>query len=279
MHLTFKTKLALVVGAAALALIILMAVGKGTEGRVERQLAVIQERYLPKLELGPQLENQFEHLWRGLQDAVATQDPEVLGATRQSLDQFLQQLTAAHEVVPPAEAAALRAAVQDYYTAAYDVARRQIAGEKGEAIVEAMASMQAKHNQTKQQLQRATSLDLNRLRTIHEQMLATAPEDRNARVTLNRLFHEALWHASHNTTLVEIIDRLIAHLHPQTTLEFPGRWDTILSEHNELLQAIVEHRADDAASIATEHMTQAREIRLQLYAGELGDRTRSERQQ
>src|SRR6185436_17719083 len=47
--------------------------------------------------------------------------------------------------------------------------------------------------------QRATSLDINRLRTIHEQMLATAPEDRNARVTLNRLFHEALWHASHNT--------------------------------------------------------------------------------
>jgi DNA-binding GntR family transcriptional regulator len=121
--------------------------------------------------------------------------------------------------------------------------------------------------------QRATSLDLNRLRTIHEQMLATAPEDRNARVTLNRLFHEALWHASHNTTLVEIIDRLIAHLHPQTTLEFPGRWDTILSEHSELLQAIIEHRADDAASIATEHMTQAREIRLQLYAGELGGRT------
>jgi DNA-binding GntR family transcriptional regulator len=119
---------------------------------------------------------------------------------------------------------------------------------------------------------RATSLDINRLRAIHEQMLAAPPEDEAARVTLNRLFHEGLWHASHNGTLVEIIDRLIAHLHPQTTLTFPGRWDTILEEHGELLQAIVEHRADDAAAIATEHMTQAREIRLQLYAGAVGNR-------
>jgi DNA-binding GntR family transcriptional regulator len=104
-------------------------------------------------------------------------------------------------------------------------------------------------------------------------MLQAGPEEEDTRVTLNRLFHEALWHASHNGTLVEIIDRLIAHLHPQTTLKFPGRWDTILKEHSELLDAIVEHRADDAAAIATEHMTQAREIRLQLYAGALGDHT------
>jgi DNA-binding GntR family transcriptional regulator len=119
---------------------------------------------------------------------------------------------------------------------------------------------------------RATNLDINRLRRIHEQMLAAGPEDEAGRVTLNRLFHEGLWQASHNRTLVDVIDRLIAQLHPQTTLRFPGRWDTILREHGELLEAIVEHRADDAAAIAAEHMSQAREIRLQLYAGDLGDR-------
>ena len=119
--------------------------------------------------------------------------------------------------------------------------------------------------------ERATSLDINRLRAIHEQMEAAGPDDDQHRVRLNRLFHEALWAASHNGTLVEVIDRLIAHLHPQTTLRFPGRWDSILREHGELLAAITEHRADDAAAIATEHMTQAREIRLQLYAGALGD--------
>ena len=76
--------------------------------------------------------------------------------------------------------------------------------------------------------ERATSLDINRLRAIHEQMLAAGPDDDEDRVRLNRLFHEALWAASHNGTLVEVIDRLIAHLHPQTTLRFPGRWDSIL---------------------------------------------------
>ena len=62
--------------------------------------------------------------------------------------------------------------------------------------------------------ERATSLDINRLRAIHEQMEAAGPDDDQHRVRLNRLFHEALWAASHNGTLVEVIDRLIAHLHP-----------------------------------------------------------------
>jgi DNA-binding GntR family transcriptional regulator len=103
-------------------------------------------------------------------------------------------------------------------------------------------------------------------------MVAAGPDEDEERVRLNRLFHEALWAASHNSTLVDVIDRLIAHLHPQTTLRFPGRWEHILAEHGALLDAITEHRADDAAAIATEHMTKAREIRLQLYAGTLGDR-------
>jgi DNA-binding GntR family transcriptional regulator len=120
--------------------------------------------------------------------------------------------------------------------------------------------------------ERATSLDINRMRAIHEQMASTGPNEEDERVRLNRLFHEALWAASHNGTLVDVIDRLIAHLHPQTTLRFPGRWDSILAEHGELLKAITEHRADDAATIAADHMTTAREIRLQLYAGALGHR-------
>src|SRR5688500_1143040 len=122
MHLTFRTKLWLMVSAAALAFLVLIAVGSLSEKRVEKQLAVIQERYVPKVELGPLLENHFEQLRRGLQDAVATQDPEILAGTRQALNQFLVQLAGAHTAVAPAEAAALRAAVQDYYGTAYDVA-------------------------------------------------------------------------------------------------------------------------------------------------------------
>jgi len=115
-------------------------------------------------------------------------------------------------------------------------------------------------------------LEIYELRILLEGQAARAAAERATSLDLNRLFHEALWAASHNGTLVDVIDRLIAHLHPQTTLRFPGRWDSILAEHGALLDAITEHRAEDAAAIATDHMTKAREIRLQLYAGTLGDR-------
>jgi CheY-like chemotaxis protein/signal transduction histidine kinase len=182
MQLTFRTKLVLVVGAAAAAFVALIVVGTISERRVERQLTAIQERYVPKVELGPQLDNQFEHLRRALQDAVATQDADALEATRQTLSQFLDQLAGARDVVAPAEAAALRGAVQDYYNAAHDVSRRLIAGEKGEALVEAMASMQAMHARTSERLQKATSLDKGELAEAF--MVASHAQSTAARVRL-----------------------------------------------------------------------------------------------
>src|SRR3954470_6527229 len=105
MNLTFRTKLSLLVGSAAAAFLVLIIVGTLSERQVEQQLATIQVRYVPKVELGPQLDNSFEHLRRGLQDAVATQDPDTLAGTRQSLIQFLDQLAAARDAVPATDAA------------------------------------------------------------------------------------------------------------------------------------------------------------------------------
>jgi CheY-like chemotaxis protein/signal transduction histidine kinase len=182
MHLTFRTKLVLLVGAAAAAFVVLIVVGTLSERRVERQLEVIQARYVPKVELGPQLENSFEHLRHALQDAVATQDPDTLAGTRQALQHFLDQLAAAREAVPAAESAALRSAVQDYYASAYDIARRLIAGEKGEALVEAMSAMQAKQAQTTLRLEKATALDKGELSGAFSQ--ASHAQATSARVRL-----------------------------------------------------------------------------------------------
>jgi CheY-like chemotaxis protein len=182
MHLTLRTKLVLLVGAAAAAFLVLIVVGTLTERRIERQLDVIQVRYVPKVELGPQLESSFEQLRHALQDAVATQDPDTLAGTRQSLLQFLDHLAAANAAVPAEEAAALRSAVQDYYGSAYDVARRLIAGEKGEAIVEAMAAMQAKQATTTTRLRRATALDKGELANAF--LAASHAQATSARVRL-----------------------------------------------------------------------------------------------
>ncbi|WP_251447656.1 MULTISPECIES: GntR family transcriptional regulator [unclassified Microbacterium] len=114
---------------------------------------------------------------------------------------------------------------------------------------------------------RRTELDLSRLAAIHEEMLALG-ENLDERVALNNRFHETLWQASHNSTLQESIGRLIMRLrrHPHTTLEYPGRWERVLTEHQEMLDAIRDREADRAAEIATVHMSAARDVRLRIYA-------------
>jgi CheY-like chemotaxis protein/Skp family chaperone for outer membrane proteins len=126
-------------------------------------MALVQERLLPKVELGPRLDAQFERLRRALQDAVAAHDPEALAATRELKDGLLQQLAAARASVDPTEANRLKQAVDDYYGAAANVSRRLLGGETGEALVDAMANMQAQHTRTIEALKAVTTFDRREL--------------------------------------------------------------------------------------------------------------------
>jgi DNA-binding GntR family transcriptional regulator len=118
---------------------------------------------------------------------------------------------------------------------------------------------------------RRTDLDLMRMRRAQEQMEATDPTDGPAMAESNRRFHETVWAAGHNATLVDTLQHLNAHLirYPATTLTRAGRWETALHEHSRLVDAIAERDAAAAAKIAEEHMAAAREIRLRM-AGEEG---------
>jgi CheY-like chemotaxis protein len=159
MALNLRGKLIVIVSAAALAFVVLIVAGTLIERRVARQLATIQERYVPRVGLGPQLEGQFERIRRGLQDAVAAQDSQQLVQTRTLLIRFLEDLAAAGDAVSAEDARALRGAIEDYYATALDVSRRLIAGEKGEMLVDAMAAMQSKHSRASQLLFTATAID------------------------------------------------------------------------------------------------------------------------
>lgn len=114
---------------------------------------------------------------------------------------------------------------------------------------------------------RRTELDLARLQRSHEDMLGLNPNDSLLKAKANATFHEHLWSASHNATLIEMLQRIIVHLSrfPETTLAYPGRWDAVLKEHTELLKAIRERRPDEADEIATCHMSAARTVRLEMY--------------
>jgi CheY-like chemotaxis protein len=159
MRLTVRAKLLAVVGTAALAFLLLIAAGAMIDGRVHDQLAAIQSRYVPKVELGPRLEAQFEHIQRGLQDSVAAQDAEALAETRAIVETFYRELGSARDAVNERDAATLREAVEDYYSTAHAVSQRLIANETGEAMVEAIAAMQAKHARAEHLITTTTSFD------------------------------------------------------------------------------------------------------------------------
>jgi CheY-like chemotaxis protein len=144
LRLTFRAKLTIIVGTAALTFIALAIMNAVIAERVARQLATIEKGYLPKIELGPKLEADVERLRRSLQDAVAAQDKQALAATRATKNELLEAVARAGDAVSARDAAAFRAALDDYYTEGSEVSARLIAGETGEALVSAIALMQQK---------------------------------------------------------------------------------------------------------------------------------------
>src|SRR5262249_48823709 len=107
MRVSFRTKLLGIVGTAAAGFVLMIVVSSFISARAERRVTGIQELYVPKIELGPKLESQFEKISRSMQDAVAAHDADALTRSREHVDLFLSQLDAAKAAVDPKDAAAL----------------------------------------------------------------------------------------------------------------------------------------------------------------------------
>lgn len=115
---------------------------------------------------------------------------------------------------------------------------------------------------------RRNELDLARIKAARDAMSDLADPARRA--DTNRGFHETIWAASHNQTLIDQLERLSLHLlrYPSTTLAVEDRWASALAEHDELVEAIENRDPDAAEQLAEQHMSRARDMRLQLYAQE-----------
>jgi signal transduction histidine kinase len=163
MRVTFRVKLMIVVGMAAFAFVLLIGASELIARRVERQLSTIQLRYLPKVELEPQLGGLFERIRHGFQDAVVSHDIEALVATSELKRAFVDKLAASRDALDPVDAAALRTAFDSYFASADGVSRRLIANETGEGLVDAIAAMQVKQARFVEVLQGATAFDRREL--------------------------------------------------------------------------------------------------------------------
>jgi CheY-like chemotaxis protein/HAMP domain-containing protein len=160
---SLRSRLLLIVGTAALALVV-MLVGSALIGAQQtRDLRDVEERLVPKLELGPKLEAEFDHLRQTMQDAVSAQDSPALDATLDLRNQMFDTIGAAHGVIDTGDAALLRWTLHDYYETAHDVSRRLIAGETGEDLVDLMARMQAQQAKTSALIKKTTGLSKNEL--------------------------------------------------------------------------------------------------------------------
>jgi len=93
----------------------------------------------------------------------------------------------------------------------------------------------------------------------------TDPPD-GIRISTNLEFHGAIWTASHNPVLQDLLQRLNVHLvrTPRSTLSTPERWAEARAEHAALVEAIEQQDVAAARSVARAHMSRARDIRRAL---------------
>jgi DNA-binding GntR family transcriptional regulator len=118
--------------------------------------------------------------------------------------------------------------------------------------------------------ERRTSIDLISMRRADDRFRRVTADDPQAMAERNREMHRTIWRASHNESLIDLLERLNMHLgrYPATTLAYPGRRETAHDEHKNLIDAIESRDADVAAILATRHFTAARDIRLKLWEAE-----------
>jgi CheY-like chemotaxis protein len=160
---TIRTKLLLVIGTAVAALLAVVLTSTFVANSVSRDLALIEQRHIPKLELGPQLDADFEAMRRGFQDGVAAHDADAIERAIAVRDRMAGRLTSFRDVLDPSAAAAFRLALFEYAELARDVSRRMIAGESGERLIDAMSLMQTRQARARELLKNVTAFERQRL--------------------------------------------------------------------------------------------------------------------
>ncbi len=115
--------------------------------------------------------------------------------------------------------------------------------------------------------ERRNSHDLILLRRAMARLEELGTEEVDVMVRANRQYHTAVWRASHNSSLIDLLERLDLHLvrYPANTLESPGRWERSNEQHRAIAEAIEARDADGAEKCAVAHFTEARDIQLALF--------------
>jgi len=163
MNGSLRTQFMLLVGTAAIALLASLIGSAVMAARQTRDLRDVEQRLVPKLELGPKLQGEFDHLRQGMQDAVAAQDMPALEGTLANRNGMFDLIARTRGVIDVNDAALLRWTIHDYFETAQDVSRRLIQGETGESLVEKMSRMQSQQEKVSALIKQTTGLSRSEL--------------------------------------------------------------------------------------------------------------------
>jgi len=112
-----------------------------------------------------------------------------------------------------------------------------------------------------------TEVDRIRIQGHLGKLTSLANATPNELAAVNNEYHRSIWYASHNRTLIDMLERLSVHLfrYPFTTYQAEGRIESSLVEHTNMAEAILQRDSALAERLTSEHMTVARNIRLEMW--------------
>jgi DNA-binding GntR family transcriptional regulator len=113
--------------------------------------------------------------------------------------------------------------------------------------------------------QHATPPEIAQLRWANDQLREAGAEGDLVRMSgLNLEFHDWMAQAGRNSFLLDqlraVRDRV--RRFERTTFAYPGRWETVIAEHDEILAGIEAHDPKRATRAARSHMLNSKKVRL-----------------
>jgi hypothetical protein len=145
-NLRFKHKILLLPSMSALGFLLILLVALVVGNRNERLLIGVETDHYPSLELNRGLEESLTTIRRQLEYGAAAGDARALSQTDSLYETFVQQLDEgrARGLVKGEESQQIKGEMGQYYSSARRAADRQINGEGGEELSQALDPVNAR---------------------------------------------------------------------------------------------------------------------------------------
>jgi DNA-binding GntR family transcriptional regulator len=110
-------------------------------------------------------------------------------------------------------------------------------------------------------------LDRGRLERLAEAGEHVDGRDARAMADVSREFHRAVWQASRNRSLIDLLERLHPQLlrPPVTASAAPASWGPALAEHRAMVVAISDRDPDRAGEATERHVRAMRDVHLATW--------------